>query len=298
MRGAAGITVLALAAALLGSAPAAAATTTTTTTTTTERPAQASVSIPAAAAAADPPDLTQPADFANAVQRLIFRTRHDFTDETPVGTAGFTHMLVGRGTTGERNWGVIKVGHLAYRDESDLQLVVDPDDLYIRGFYRRSNNTLYRFRGTDIPDGLFPGATPVEFNFTVNYRDLAGITINREAITDAVDDLLNSPNLNTGGPLQNALEIMAVTFAETARNRMINREVYNALRQGGGWLVGAHAPAMTRWDAMGQEVRNALTDGNWTIERGSFLLDGVHGGQPRAYNATYLRDLLAIIKRR
>ncbi|MFE4328346.1 ribosome-inactivating family protein [Streptomyces sp. NPDC056831] len=289
MRHAAGITVLALTAALLGSAPAVAA---------TERPAHAPASVPAVTQVA--PDLRQPVDFANAVQARIYRMRQDMAEETPVGPSGFTHRLVGRGTTGTRNWGLLNVGHLAYEDDDNaLQLVVDPDDLYIRGFYRRSENRLFHYEGTDIPDALFPaGVQRTELRFGENYLNLQGMTINRGAITGAVAALLGNNDLGETGEVRRALQVMFVTFAETARNRRINHEVYTALRGDGDWLVGAHADVMTSWNQMGGDIRAALADGDWTRTRGNYLLDGVHGGRLLGYHATYLLGITYLIKRR
>ncbi|MZE81342.1 hypothetical protein GTY57_31665 [Streptomyces sp. SID5475] len=239
-------------------------------------------------------------EFALAVQRLICSMRERFADPdpTPVGPHGFTRRLIGTGDEGTRNWGLVGVGHLNYLDADEVQLVVDPDDLYIRGFYRRSNNTLYHFRGAGVPDELLRGANRVQLGFPENYRDLATITVDQANIRGAVDSLLHNSQTGVGSPLQSALELMAVTLAETARNRMINHEVYNALRQDGAWHVGAHADVITSWNHMGGDIRAALEDGDWDRERGRYLLDGQHGGSRRAYSATFLLGVVYLVKRR
>ncbi|MGY1456966.1 ribosome-inactivating family protein [Streptomyces sp. SS8] len=239
-------------------------------------------------------------DFALEVQRLIFRMRANFADSdpTPVGPHGFTHMLIGRGGVGNRNWGFVGVGHLNGADADDVELVVDPEDLYIRGFYRRSNNTLYHFRGAGVPPGLIRSAhNRVELGFPETYRRLETITVDRSGIQAAVDNLLHNTDTGRGSALQGALEIMAVTLAETARNGIVNREVYNALRQDGAWQVGAHAEVINSWNHMGGDIRAALADGDWDRERGQYVLDGQHGGLRRAYPAAFLLGVVHLIKR-
>ncbi|MEI5098511.1 ribosome-inactivating family protein [Streptomyces sp. PmtG] len=278
------VTALALAASLLYPTAAMAA---------VERPAPATPR-----ATSNPPDISQPPEFAVAVQRLIYRMRQDFSERTPIGPHGFTHRLIGRGDSGTRNWGLVGVGHLNYHDADDVQLVIDPDDLYIRGFYRRSTNTLYHFERAGIPDALLPDANRVQLGFAENYRSLADITVSQSSITGAIDNLLFNNNTGTGGDLQGAVELMAVTFAETARNRRIGQEVYNALRSGGEWQVGGHADAITDWNRMGGDIRTALTDNDWDRERRDYLLDGQHGGQRRSYSAAFLLGVTFLIKRR
>ncbi|MFJ7494400.1 ribosome-inactivating family protein [Streptomyces sp. NPDC097727] len=290
IRTAVGTLALALAAALLHAPVATAA---------GNRPAAAA----AQAADDEQPDITQPADFALAYGKLIYQIRQTMTEPAPVGPRGFTHMVLGRGNNGTRNWGRIGVGHLTHDHDADaLQLIFDPDDLYIQGFYRRSDHTLFRFPDAPIPAELVDQPdrtlTTQEFGFAVNYDDLPGTNINQAAVTGAIANLMTRDDIGKGGPLQNAMQIMAVTFAETARNQLINFEVYRALRGGGTWQVGAHAPAMTSWDQMGEDIRNAVNDRDWERDRRSYRLDGQHGGQLTAYSAASLMGIIFVIKRR
>ncbi|MEU7024558.1 ribosome-inactivating family protein [Streptomyces sp. NPDC046203] len=308
-RGLAGVATLALASALLYATPAAAApdrpAPVTASTASTVLPVSPALPVSAASPASKTPraagatasDISQPEEFALAVQRLIYRMRHDFSEPMPVGPRGFTHRLLGRGNSGAENWATVPVGHLGYEDPAEVELVIDPADLYVRGFYRRSSNTLYHFRGSEIPDSIMPGAFRTQLNFPENYTNLSGITVNQENITGAVNNLMYNTDVNTGSPLQSSIELMAVTFAETARNRRVGQEVYNALRRGGSWQVQAHAEAITSWDHMGGDIRGALTDGDWDATRGSYLLDGQHGGQFRGYSATFLLGFVSLIKR-
>ncbi|MEV6204204.1 ribosome-inactivating family protein [Streptomyces sp. NPDC051771] len=294
MRGLAGVTTAALASTLLYANPVSAAPDLFTPVTASPTPP---VSTAPRAAGITASDISQPDEFALAVQRLVYRMRHDFAEPMPVGPRGFTHRLLGRGSSGAENWATVRVGHLAYEDPGEVELVIDPADLYVRGFYRRSSNRLYHFRGSGIPDSFMPGAFRIQLNFPENYTNLPDITVSQENITGAVNNLMYNTDINTGSPLQSAIELMAVTFAETARNRRVGQEVYNALRRGGSWQVRAHANAITSWDHMGGDIRGALTDGDWGTTRGSYLLDGQHGGQFRGYSATFLLGFVSLIKR-
>ncbi|WP_161624940.1 ribosome-inactivating family protein [Streptomyces spectabilis] len=286
---AARITVLALAASLVYSTPAVA---------TAEQPTPKTVQAASVSKAGN----ELPTDFANEVMRLIGRIRYEITERTPIGHGRMTHRLLGRGdaTTGPtRNWRLIGIGRLIDEPEDAVQLIIDPDDVYIQGFYRPANNTIYAFPGVDLPTGLIPG-TPntVRFSFGPNYSDLAGITVNRDNIVRAVGALREEERVSAGGRLHRAMELMAVTFAETARNRLILEEVFNALRADGEWQVGAHADAIKKWNQMGDEIRAAMADGDWDRERRSFHLDGQHGGQLRPYSAAFLMGVIFAIKRR
>jgi chitinase len=289
VRAAVGTLALALAAALLHAPVATAA---------GNRPAAAA----AQATMAEPPDLTQPAEFGLAYAKLIYEIRRTMTEPAPVGPRGFAHMLLGRGTNGTRNWGRIGVGHLAGHEANALQLIFDPDDLFIRGFYRPSDHTLFRFADAPIPAELVdqPGRTLTtrEFDFLVNYDNLPGTNINQATVTGAIENMRTLDDVRAGGPLQEALQILAVTFAETARNQRINFQVYRALRGGGNWQVGAYGTVATHWNQMGEDIRNAMNDRDWDRNRRSYNLDGQYAGPLTPYSAASLMGIIFVIKRR
>ncbi|MFD9637644.1 ribosome-inactivating family protein [Streptomyces violascens] len=287
------ITALVVAASLLYSTPAVA---------TAARPA------PRTPQAVNTPNAGNPlpTDFANEVMRLIGRIRYELQDPTPIGQGRMTHRVIGLGDRGTRNWGLIGIGRLADQPEDDVQLVFDPEDLYIRGIYRRFDNTLYHYAGADIPDALFPPPTaerpvPVrrQLPFRVNYLDLPNITVDQGTLTAAVETLRTSNDTRERGALRNAIELMAVTFAETARNRLIQNEVFTALRGGGTWRVGGHDAAMKSWNRMGDTIRTAEATNAWETTTDQFQLDGVeHGGQQQTYSALFLLGVVYMVKRR
>ncbi|WP_239009921.1 glycosyl hydrolase family 18 protein [Streptomyces sp. 769] len=140
------------------------------------------------------------------------------------------------------NWQIIGIGALGGLDQNAVQLVIDPNDLYVRGIYVRARNVLYAYTHDghttgevyipqDVQNSIDPDLRRVPLSFSERYRDVFGIELGATPLRNAVRYIAEF-NGRTLDDLQESFEHVIMPIAEGARFGIFAGRIAQAMRGG------------------------------------------------------------------
>lgn len=217
---------------------------------------------------AQPRAVTDDEDFADIYTRTVANIRNALLGDESVRRPGAGHLIqnpdpnafqsinIGRFTEDEFILGGMVRAVFRRSDSYLLGFYVENRDASRRVFYTFTEQVDGRTRDM-VPGSVYPGTRREHFGWGVNYGNLAGTTISRSRLRNAVRDIYHhDPNTSTH-TLETGVEALAVALAEGARFQAIPAYIAQAIRGGRDWEVRRHADEITSWDQDSQVVIRA-----------------------------------------